>query len=93
MKNLISIRVLAFAIALGVTAYEVYTSMLPWEKAQSLQTLLSHMNSAGKDPREYRPKMDEATARFLLKAVERDPSQRFQNAADFREAIQQLPKA
>ena len=79
--------------ALGVTAYEVYTNMLPWEKAQSLQTLLSHMNSAGKDPREYRPKMDEATARFLLKAVERDPSQRFQNAADFRDAIQQLPKA
>src|SRR5262249_8045037 len=35
--------------ALGVTAYETFTGGLPWEKAESLQTLLSHMNSAGRD--------------------------------------------
>lgn len=79
--------------ALGVTAYEVYTTALPWEKAQSLQTLLSHMNSPGKDPRELCPKLDEKTARFLLKAIERDPNQRFQTATEFREALQHLPKA
>src|SRR5262249_49752652 len=53
--------------ALGVTAYEVFTHMLPWEKTQSLQTLLSHMNSPGRDPREYRPDLDAATATFLRK--------------------------
>jgi serine/threonine protein kinase len=79
--------------ALGVTAYEVYTASLPWEKAQSLQTLLSHMNSPGKDPRELNPKLDKLTAQFLLKAIERDPHQRFQDAASFREALQRLPKA
>ncbi len=79
--------------ALGVTAYEVYTGTLPWEKAESLQTLLSHMNSTGKDPREVCPKMDKQTAQFLQKAIERDPNLRFQTAADFREALQQLPKA
>jgi eukaryotic-like serine/threonine-protein kinase len=79
--------------ALGVTAYEVYTATLPWEKAQSLQTLLSHMNSPGKDPREIRPKMDKLTAQFLRKSIERDPNQRFQTAAEFREALQRLPKA
>lgn len=81
--------------ALGVTAYEVYTAALPWEKAQaqSLQTLLSHMNSPGKDPREFSPKLDEPTTQFLLKAIERDPNQRFQTAAEFREALQRLPKA
>jgi serine/threonine protein kinase len=78
--------------ALGLTAYEVYTGTLPWEKAESLQTLLSHMNSAGKDPREVRPKMDKQTAQFLMKAIERDPARRFQTAADFREAILQIPK-
>lgn len=78
--------------ALGVTAYEVYTYDLPWEKTQSLQTLLSHMNSAGKDPRELRPDLDKATAKFLLKAIERDPRERFQTAADFRDALQALPK-
>jgi serine/threonine protein kinase len=79
--------------ALGVTAYEIFTANLPWEKTQSLQTLLSHMNSAGKDPRDFVPKMDKLTAQFLIKAVDRDPNQRFQSAADFRDALQRLPEA
>ncbi len=78
--------------ALGVTAYEVFTHGLPWEKAESLQTLLSHMNSAGRDPRDLRPDLDEKTARFLIKAIERDPNARFQTAEQFREALLYLPK-
>jgi serine/threonine protein kinase len=78
--------------ALGVTAYEVFTHALPWEKAESLQTLLSHMNSPGRDPRDLRPELDEKTARFLMKAIERDPNARFQSATAFREALQTLPK-
>jgi len=31
--------------ALGVTTYEVFTGNRPWEGAQSLQTMLSHLNS------------------------------------------------
>lgn len=78
--------------ALGVMAYEVFTGDLPWEKSQSLQTLLSHMNTAAKDPRELRPDLDEATAQFLKKAVEREPNRRYQTAAEFREALKALPK-
>jgi serine/threonine protein kinase len=78
--------------ALGVTAYETFTGQLPWEKSQSLQTLLSHLNSPGKDPREFRPDLDDATAKFLSKAVQRDPRDRFQNPAEFREALKALPK-
>lgn len=78
--------------ALGVTAYEVFTGNLPWEKAQSMQTLLSHMNSPGRDPRDYIPRMDEATAKFLMKAVERDPGARFQTPKQFQDAMKRLPK-
>jgi serine/threonine protein kinase len=78
--------------ALGVTAYETFTGMLPWEKAESLQTLLSHLNSPGKDPREHRPDLDDQTARVLIKAIERDPKARYQTAAAFREALKALPK-
>src|SRR4029077_14339148 len=73
--------------ALGVTAYEVFTFTLPWEKAQSMQTLLSHMNRPGREPREYRPALDPAIVAFLTKAIERDPRDRFQTAAEFREAL------
>jgi serine/threonine protein kinase len=79
--------------ALGVTAYEVFAGDLPWERTQSLQTLQSHLNSPGRDPRERRPDMDRATAEFLIKAVQREPRDRFQNPADFREALKSLPKA
>jgi serine/threonine protein kinase len=78
--------------ALGVTAYEMFTGSLPWEKAASLQTLLSHMNSAGRNPLELRRDLDKKTAAFLVKAVERDPKDRYQNAAEFREALNELPK-
>jgi serine/threonine protein kinase len=78
--------------ALGVTAYETLTGQLPWEKSQSLQTLLSHLNSPGKDPREFKRDLDERTAKLLIKAIERDPKARFQSAADFREALKGLPK-
>jgi eukaryotic-like serine/threonine-protein kinase len=76
--------------ALGVTAYEVYTGTLPWEKAQSLQTLLSHMNSTGKDPQEANPELDEETANVLRKAVARDPNERYQTAADLAGAFRTL---
>lgn len=77
--------------ALGVTAYEMYCHLLPWEKAESLQILLSHMNSPGKDPREHVPTLDNLTANFLIKAVERDPNKRFQTAEEFRDALKRLP--
>lgn len=79
--------------ALGVTAYEVFTGALPWEKAESLQTLLSHMNSPGKDPREHRPDLDDKTAEFLIRSIERNPFSRFQNPEDFAAALDTLPKS
>ena len=77
--------------ALGVTAYEMYTGQMPWEKAESLQTLLSHMNHAGHDPRDFRKDLDAKTAAFLMKAIEREPARRFQTAEAFRDALQALP--
>jgi eukaryotic-like serine/threonine-protein kinase len=78
--------------ALGVTAYEVFTGELPWEKSRSLETLLKHINTAGRNPREYVPDMDEALANFLIKAIKRDPKERFQSALAFREALKALPR-
>jgi serine/threonine protein kinase len=78
--------------ALGVTAYEMFCYSLPWEKTESLQTLLSHMNSTGKDAAEYRPDLDPHTLAFLTRAIERDPNRRFQSAQEFREALLALPR-
>jgi serine/threonine protein kinase len=79
--------------ALGVTAYEVFTGSLPWERAQSLETVMSHMNSPGRDPRKADPKMDDDVAKFLIKAIEREPKKRFQSAKEFAAALQALPRS
>jgi serine/threonine protein kinase len=78
--------------ALGVTAYEFFTDNLPWEKAESYQVLLNHMNVPGRDPRDCRPDIDPKVAAFLTKAIARDPGQRFQAAAEFREGLKRLPQ-
>jgi serine/threonine protein kinase len=78
--------------ALGVTAYETIVGALPWDKSESLQTLQSHVNSVGRDPKHFKPDLDEATANVLIKAIERDPAQRFQSAAEFASALKVLPK-
>jgi eukaryotic-like serine/threonine-protein kinase len=78
--------------AMGVTAYEMFTGQLPWEKAPSLQTLQKHMNQPGRDPRLIRPELDPHIARVLQKSIEREPPKRFQTAAEFRDALRALPK-
>ncbi len=79
--------------SLGVTAYEMLTGGLPWEKSRgSMEVLQKHLNLAGKDPLELRPDLDKATVQFLLKSIERDPNQRFQTVAEFRDALRALPR-
>jgi len=77
--------------ALGVTAYQVYSFGLPWDKATSMETLISKMRNPGRNPREFRPELDEATVTFLVKGIEREARDRFQSISDFRLALQRIP--
>jgi serine/threonine protein kinase len=78
--------------ALGVMAYEIFTNTLPWEKSESMENLLRVMNTPPTDPRVYRKDLDPATTKLLLRAVQTDPNKRFQTAAEFREALEALPR-
>jgi serine/threonine protein kinase len=78
--------------ALGVTAYETYTRELPWGQFESVQVQMSAFQNPGADPREHVPDLDEATAEFLTKAIDRDAGKRFQSAREFRTALLKLPK-
>lgn len=77
--------------ALGVTAYEVFTGDLPWEKKASSQDVWrAIVNSAPRDPRDLRPDLTAEIAAFLIKAVEREPERRFQTPGEFRAALAQI---
>jgi hypothetical protein len=43
-------------------------------------------------PRDFRPDLDDRTNAFLIKAIDRDPQQRFQTAAQFKSALAALPR-
>ncbi len=78
--------------ALGVTAYEVFTGDTPWEKGESQKVLRAIVNNPPREPRELRENVDEETAKFLVKAVDRNPGRRFQDTDEFRAALAKLPK-
>ncbi len=74
--------------ALAVTAYELFTGGLPWPKAQgSMEVLRKHLNNPGRDPRDFKPSLSDELHAFLMKGIERDPSRRFQSAAEFRDEL------
>jgi eukaryotic-like serine/threonine-protein kinase len=74
--------------ALGVTATELITGKLPWERQEnSEKTIRMRMNSPPRNPKDLMPSLDPALAKILLKAVSRDPKERFPSAGAFRDAV------
>ena len=76
--------------ALGVTAYELFCLGMPWESAQSMQTLIDHINSPPKNPRVYMPNLSDEIVNFLLKGIAKDPNDRFQTPGEMRDTAKRL---
>lgn len=77
--------------ALGVTAYEIYTFALPWERtANSEENFRRRMNTAPRDPQLLNPDIGNATKAFLMKAIAMEPKDRFQSATEFKAALEKL---
>ena len=79
--------------ALGVTAFELFTNALPWERSPSSEeTLRRHLNTPSRDPKDLKPGIEEDLRRLLQRAVERDPTARFPTAAAFKAAMLKLER-
>jgi eukaryotic-like serine/threonine-protein kinase len=79
--------------ALGVTAYELFTNQLPWERSlTSEETLRRHLNTPPRDPRSMNPAIEDDLAQVLLKAIDKDHRARFATAREFKDALDSLEK-
>lgn len=79
--------------ALGVTAFEVITGGLPWERSPSTEnTILRHLNQPPRSPKEVRPDLDDALCRVLSRCIEKDIASRYATARDFKEALLALDR-
>ena len=76
--------------ALGVTAYEVFTGNLPWDKGNSQEVLKAIVNNAPRDLLELRPDLEDDVVALVQKAIERDANKRFQTPGEFRDALAHL---
>lgn len=74
--------------ALGMTFYEMLTGRLPFEEDQSQ---FARMQSIVEDdlppPGTFRPEVPAGLSRIVMKALEKEPEQRFQKVETMREAV------
>ncbi|HVK14568.1 MAG TPA: serine/threonine-protein kinase [Gemmataceae bacterium] len=77
--------------ALGVTAFEIFTGQLPWERSlSSEETLRRHLNTPSREPKDLNPDLDDDLCAVLKRAIARDPTGRFPTASVFKEALDGL---
>jgi eukaryotic-like serine/threonine-protein kinase len=79
--------------ALGVTAFEIFTHQLPWERTpNSDENLRRRLNSAPRRPKDLNPNLDDDLVAILNKSIERDKNLRFKSAKEMKEAFEQLSR-
>lgn len=79
--------------ALGVTAFEMFTGQLPWERTPSSEeNFRRRLNTPPRNPRELNPAVDEELAELLLKGIAKDPLGRFNTAREMKDAFERLTK-
>lgn len=72
--------------ALGVLGFRLLTGALPYKGSSATATLLLQRDAAVPDPLSVHPGLSTAAATFLLKALAKDKSARFQTGAQFAAA-------
>jgi predicted Ser/Thr protein kinase len=75
--------------ALGVMAYEMVTGRPPFQEATMYATLKKRLNSDPKKPSAHRWMCPRALNNIILKAMARNPAERYQSAAEMLEALKQ----
>ncbi len=70
-----------------MTAYELLTGRPPFRASSSLGLLFNHMSMPPPDPRTLVPELPRRAARAILRALAKDPGDRFASASDFVAAM------
>jgi serine/threonine protein kinase len=72
--------------SLGVVAYEMFTGALPFDGSN--ETIMNmHLKSKPRPPRELEKNLPEHIAAAILRALEKDPANRFANAREMAQAF------
>src|SRR5689334_18826850 len=76
--------------ACGVILFQLLTGRLPFEADNPTQVVMMHLTVQVPDPRQVAPERNipDVLVRLVMKAMAKDPKDRFQDALEFTEALQ-----
>jgi serine/threonine protein kinase len=77
--------------SVGICLYEMVTGKKPFMAGSDYSIMTAHVNEAARPPIELQPELPAALNQIILMAIAKDPSQRFQTAAAFRNALNSVP--
>jgi beta-lactam-binding protein with PASTA domain/tRNA A-37 threonylcarbamoyl transferase component Bud32 len=69
--------------SVGVCLYEMLTGTVPFKGDSAVTVALKHVNEVPREPSELVPGMPYALNQIVLKAMAKDPADRYQSAAEF----------
>jgi len=71
----------------GVTLYEILTGVKPFDGKTEYEVMTGHLREQPKWPGDINPNIPYGLSATLMKAMAKEPARRFQNAADFLDAL------
>jgi len=74
--------------SLGVMLYEIVTGQVPYDAETPMAIVLKHITAPLPLPRSVNPGLPEAVERVILKALAKDPADRYQTAEGMVEALE-----
>ena len=74
--------------ALGVTLYEMLSGRVPFDGDSDYQVMTAQVNTPPPPPTQFYPYIPRGVANAVLKALEKDPSARFQTTEEFGAALE-----
>ncbi len=74
--------------ALGVVVYEMATGTVPFDDPSVMSVALKHLNDPPPPPTAHNPDLPPAVEQVILRALAKEPAQRFRTGAAFADALE-----